>query len=575
MPVKVKCTGCQAALNIPDRARGKTVKCPKCGTALRIPAAAPAKRKPASVASGDSSEFFADLDLDRLEDRSTRVCPKCGSMVGQEDVDCPVCGADVQTGGLGTAQRARRGRKGAAPSEYYSKAIKDAARYTGKKQSLAWKSVGIFAGFGVLALLCWMMVIWTHNLPPTVFWVFVASVLTLLLPGWIWLVQNELVKRTLDPKQEKYPVRMEPFIAVSLGIKSISWSLIFGLPVWLVLGLPGLILTNMESGSGPVLIIIACSLFAILALVSWPIAQAHFAMPVTGPGWLVHKVLSDVGRNIGPCLHWATFAVLTAIPVAGIAAGAWLLTPAVDDLTALVETLEYNSQLGAAKQAVEDAQERREQPTEEMTRAAQGEFRDIDWMLLLWPAVAIVVTALPLGFWTVYNARSAALLVKLFRPNMLELVGHEKEYVYVVKSREEREKQAEESQTWTTVFASVGVTAALGLAGGVIYATFADGVGYLEGIATGLMLFAGLMSLGSIITICRIAWDDSPLVAIASFFIGIVLIIYCLTHWEKTKYPFVTLLLLTLVSFIGVGLQIFAAASQVAAEAAAAAAAAG
>ena len=74
MPVKVKCSGCQTVLNAPDRVRGKAVKCPKCGTAIRVPAEAAVKRKATAEAHDD--EFFSSLDVDRLEDRSTRVCQR-------------------------------------------------------------------------------------------------------------------------------------------------------------------------------------------------------------------------------------------------------------------------------------------------------------------------------------------------------------------------------------------------------------------------------------------------------------------------------------------------------------------
>ncbi len=173
-----------------------------------------------------------------------------------------MCGADLVSGGMGMQQRARAGRKGAAPSEFYNKAFREGLKYLGKKQSLAWKSVLMFGIFGILAMIGWLMMIWCHRFPPQVFWVFVSSILTLFLPGWIWLVQNQLIKRILEPKREKYPVRLEPFIAVSLGIKAIAWTLIFGLPIWMLLGLPGLVLTKTESGAGPILLIVAGALRA-------------------------------------------------------------------------------------------------------------------------------------------------------------------------------------------------------------------------------------------------------------------------------------------------------------------------
>jgi hypothetical protein len=552
MPVKVKCSGCEAVLNAPDKARGKAVKCPKCGTPIRVPAegaaSPPAKRKPAPVVSNDSSEFLASFDMGRVEDRSTRVCPKCGTIVSTEDVDCPMCGADLVTGGMGMQQRARAGRKGAAPSEFYNKAFREGLKYLGKKQSLAWKSVLMFGIFGILAMIGWLMMIWCHRTPPRAFWIFVSSILTLFLPGWIWLVQNQLIKRILEPKREKYPVRLEPFIAVSLGIKAIAWTLIFGLPVWMLLGLPGLVLTKTESGAGPILLIVAGALFAPLALLSWPIVQAHFAMPLTWPGWAIHKVLPDVGKNIGPSAYWAVLTVMTAIPIAGVAAGGYFL--GWKDLQTIADTLAYNADVNGDKQQEYYLEQEKEEVPPALAEGADRETKEIPWMKLLLPSVAVVLIALPAGFWLVFNGRTAAFFVKLYRPNIDELILHEKEYVYVAKSAEEREKSAEAANTWTATFLSIGVLALLGLAGGVVYATFSD-VGYLGGIGTGLVVAGALMNFGARIAMSRVAFENSAIAGIGVFLIELVTFIYGIVNWAETKFPYVSFLFSYVLIFVG------------------------
>ncbi|MDQ3329248.1 MAG: zinc ribbon domain-containing protein, partial [Planctomycetota bacterium] len=507
--------------------------------------------------------FLAGFDLGRVEDRSTRVCPKCGTVVSAEDVDCPMCGADLVSARMGTSQRARAGRKGAAPSEYYGNALREGVKYLGKKQSLAWKSVILFSIFGVLAMLGWLMLVWCHNWPPQMFWIFVASILTLFLPGWVWVVQNQLIRRALEPKREKYPVRMEPFIAVSLGIKAFAWSLIFGLPIWMLLGLPGLVLTKMESGTGPILLAVAAGLFLPVALVSWPVAQAHFAMPLTWPGWAIHKVLPDVGKNIGPSMHWAVFAFLTAVPIMGIATGGGFL--AWKDLSTLSETLAYNADVNADKDALLYAEQEQLEATPEVTEGAKRETKDIEWMRLLWPSVAIVLTALPAGFWLVFNARTAAYFVKLFRPNIDELIAHEKEYVYVAKSADERSLETKSTESWATVFASVGVAVALGLAGGAIFATFNDDIGYLYGMGAGIAIMGGLTALGGKIAVCKIAWEESAIWAIFCFFspFDIVLFIYSIKNWHAAKLPFVTYLLANAAVALGYVLMIMGVVSEV------------
>lgn len=567
MPVKVKCSGCEAVLNVPDRARGKGVKCPKCGKGIRVPAASPAKRRPATVASGDSGEFFSGLDLDKLEDRTARVCPRCGSVVGAEDVDCPSCGADLVTGGMGTAQRARAGRKGAAPSEYYSKALKDAGRYWLKKQNLAWKSALVLTIFPVLAQICFMMFIWCHNWPPRLFWTFVGVVCALLSPGWIWLVQNQFIKRTLDPKLEKYPIRFEPFIAVSLGIKSVAWMIVFGFPIWLLFALPAGVLLGMGSPSGLFLLLAAYGIFLITMALSWPIAQAHFAMPITWPGWMLHKVLPDVGKNIGPCLYWATFAFLTIIPVGGVAIGSGLLT--APKTAELQTTLAYNSKIGAAQQAIAEAEDRKTEPPAGAAEVAAQQLKEIDWTLLLWSLAGQLPYGVAMAFWMVFNLRSAAFLVKLFRPNMDNLLMHEKEYVYVAKSAEERVKLHEESQNVSTVFASVGVAVALGFAGGAIYATMAENVGFLYGMGVGIAITSSLTVFGARVTVAKMAFEESAAWGIGCFLFDIVLLIYCIKNWARMKLPFLTYLLASVTIGVGFGLMVAGIASEAAAEAAA------
>lgn len=552
MPVKVKCSGCDTVLNAPDRARGKAVKCPKCGTAVRVPAgdtapaeaeparreARPAKRKPATVASGDSSEFFAGFDVSRLEDRTTRVCPKCGTTVGAEDVDCPMCGVDLATGGLGTAQRARAGRKGAAPSEYYEKALRDAGKYVGKKQALAWKSFGIFATFGVLALTAWLMLAWCHNWPPQWFWGFIGTMLTLLIPGWVWIVQNQVIKRTLNTKEERYPVRFEAFIAISLGVKAVVWSLLFGFPCWLLFGMPALLI-GVDTPAGLSLLAVAVGTFLPIALVCWPVAQTHFVMPITWPGWAVHKVVPDVIRNIGPSLYWVAFALLTAIPVAGIAAGGAFV--AAPKLNTLVTTLVTNSSIRSDKQAVELQDPKRgTEATEAQIEGAKRELLEEDWLLLLWPAGAIVATALPLGFWTVFNARSAALFSKLFRANIANLIQHEREYKYVAKTQEERDEMNKEKQaTWGGVAVMLFLAAALGSAGGLMYATFGENVGYLLGWGTGLWWGGVVLGALARFGIIGMAFQESTMWGLGCWWVPFMLDVYAFMHWTETKFLYV------------------------------------
>ncbi|MDB5307289.1 MAG: hypothetical protein JWO38_1491 [Gemmataceae bacterium] len=87
MPIAVLCPGCNARLNAPDAAAGKTVKCPKCKAAMVVPAPAadagfeavddptPPPKKPAP-ASARPPRAKTDVTLDDSEDEKPRARKK-------------------------------------------------------------------------------------------------------------------------------------------------------------------------------------------------------------------------------------------------------------------------------------------------------------------------------------------------------------------------------------------------------------------------------------------------------------------------------------------------------------------
>ena len=135
MPVKVRCSECERVVNAPDRARGKAVKCPQCGKAIRVPAekAAPAAKK-AAARPPSSSMIIANLDLDRLEDEQTRICPKCGAEVSAEATECPECQVNLLTGLLSREVQADRDRKGPDPKKYYQEFFSDSLEFWRKNK---------------------------------------------------------------------------------------------------------------------------------------------------------------------------------------------------------------------------------------------------------------------------------------------------------------------------------------------------------------------------------------------------------------------------------------------------------
>ncbi len=577
MPVKLKCSGCETVLNVPDAARGKVVKCKSCGKPLKVPAgtasppakaaptkAGPAKKAKAAVASNDSGEFLNDLDLDRLEDRNVRVCPKCGAGVGPEDVDCPECGTDLTTGGLGTAQRLRHGRRGAAPSEYYGKAVKDAGRFLVKRQGLAWKSFFVFLLAGLLVEGCLFMIFYSSHTPPRVFWAAVSLVPGLMPFGWVWHLQNSLVKRSLNPKLDKDPIKFEFFTGVSLGIKTLVWLLAFAFPLWLLIAAPGFALTYANAVTGWIVFGVGAALAALTAAIAWPVVSGHMAMPISTPGWALWKAYADVGRNLGPSLFWTTFACLTGLPLLGVLAAAGFL--AAPKQLEFQDALAYNGRIEVAAEIV--AGDDKEAAKDEATVAASKlEPKEVDSTLMIWPLAFLPVVALAAAPWVVFNTRSAALFVKMFKPN-IDLIGQEREYVYVPKTLEEKEKAAKAGNEMGTVLASSGVAFGLALAAGVMLATFTEGTGYLAGISTALQVVGSLGGVFAHFRIVIAAFRESVGWGLLTLFVPCGDLIYCGQAWEARKTLAVSLICMWVIQAIGLALLFAAAAQAVAPEAA-------
>lgn len=82
----------------------------------RRPAAAPASSEPS-----DPENLFGGLDLGRAEHRDEKLCPNCAAVVDEEeDIECPECGVNIETGKLSEVRKAKKARGGPDPDEFYS-----------------------------------------------------------------------------------------------------------------------------------------------------------------------------------------------------------------------------------------------------------------------------------------------------------------------------------------------------------------------------------------------------------------------------------------------------------------------
>ena len=133
MPIKVQCQECGAVMGVPDKAAGRAVKCKKCGGRVLVPgpegkSAAPGKKRkkkarprpePAFSDPDHPDDLFSNIDLRRAEDHRQKLCPACAAPVDEEDIECPACGVNIETGVLSEKQRQKRARKGPDPDEFY------------------------------------------------------------------------------------------------------------------------------------------------------------------------------------------------------------------------------------------------------------------------------------------------------------------------------------------------------------------------------------------------------------------------------------------------------------------------
>lgn len=294
MAVKVRCPTCDKVLNAPDAARGKAIKCPECDTKVKVPTgdssaggAKAAVRKPAAKVPAkkrtatDEDEFLARLDLDEVVDSSHQMCPKCGAEIPEEATECPNCGVDPTTGQLTAAARKRKGQKGPDPALFYSTVWKDSWSFMMENKRVAFRTALYLLLFSVLQGGCeYMAVEFCTTWPPQVFWGVMYFASSLVIPGWVWCLTIETVRTTVARKSSIREVHFDIFQNIALGLKTMLWSLAFW--IWFP-----------------------------PALVMYPLAMIHMAMPVTKRGWMSFAMVSTFFRNFGPTMYYWVIAFVT------------------------------------------------------------------------------------------------------------------------------------------------------------------------------------------------------------------------------------------------------------------------
>ncbi|HEV8066259.1 MAG TPA: zinc ribbon domain-containing protein [Planctomycetaceae bacterium] len=552
MPVKVRCSGCERVINAPDRARGKAVKCPQCGKAVRVPAeaAAPAPAAPAGKKAGSrppsSSMVIANLDLERLEDTDTRICPKCGAEVSVEDTECPECQVNLVTGNLSAKNQADRDRKGPNPKKYYQEFFSDSFEFWKKNRKLSISLAINCVIFTTLGVFCIFMSLWCAKPLVRVFWWFLATITLLMPPGLAWNLHTKIIDLTLRKKTKLPKYHFDKLLGTALGFKFILWFLDVAAPlhilavVFLVLKFP-LVALGLEVPA------------VIFASLLFPLGMSHMAMPVTIRGWLLNKMSGPFFRTLPALAYWAFFLfLLMLVPIGCIAGGAVV---SGNGIVELFRDSNFNSNVFTKQAEIADLPKTAVISPE--LREWQGKKPvDLNWNPFWIPSALLVVAAGFFGATAVLLMRANGLYTRYFL-DYLDLETMEPETKYVAKVSRLDELESKKGLTWQVVFAGLGLAGVLGFAFGGAGAALM-GKSFLVGVGTGLLivgLTAGLVGhfwllyeafldsmawFGAISLSTTFGGAAFPFVGPLGFLLTPLLsIIYGAINWSNAKYPLV------------------------------------
>lgn len=478
MPVKVRCPECDKALNVPDAARGKAVKCPACQARIPVPAESAAKKPSKAKArkEQDSSDFLANLDLKSVEDHRSRVCPKCGSDVTEDDIECPVCGIDLATGGLGVAAR-KKLLKGPDPDQFYATIWKDGWRFVGRNQAMAWRTMMYTLVSALFFLGAAFLYLYISPVPPRVFFAGFAIVSVMVIPGWLSCLNAAVIDMSLEKKDKFKRFPFDFFLASALGMKFLVWNVIFGLPVIALPAAIGYVMTEF-GGMPEYVLYIGVGIGYLILLSMLPIAMSHLAMPIDLPGWLFWKVVPAWALLLKPVIVWTTlFLATNLLTIAGFAVVGALYG---NTLASFVQTMESNAAVNRHNLALErmSATDKQKLESQEPKKLAP-----VDYTVLIAPAAIFLASLLPIGFTMLFNIRTNGQFAYYFRDTM-GLVGQakQKKYKAILPRGEEADDEKPKTLPQVLVEAAVIVLicALLGGIGGMLY-------GAISGSQMGIM----------------------------------------------------------------------------------------
>ncbi len=440
MAIKFRCSECRHGIKAPDKAAGKGIKCPQCGTRVRVPSgSSPKKRAPKKrrAADEDSSEFLANLDMDRIVDADVQLCQKCAAEIPEGETACPDCGFDPAE--LTTAGRRRKkmAAKGIDPSTFYERVWKEPFSYAFAHIGIIFKTGFILSFFFLMAALCGYFLIWVATTPPTAFWILVTTVSLMIPFGWLLTLHREVIQLTLERKDKIKKIRFDFALCGMNGIKFFAWVIVFGLPFWIVFGGLGVLL---DFSGIPMGLPIGAGVALLAILILTPQAMSHLAMPVEQSGWFVHKIFPSLRISFMPGVMWALLFIVVNIPVMGAAATVYFVGG--QKFETFVAARKEEGKIHTAKVMLKVAEgsaseTTKEELIEKYTDDAALEPPEKDWNSIILPLSLGVVSCFLLGFSSLVVARANGLFTFHLK-KALDLVGSVKEKKYVRQEKEEK-----------------------------------------------------------------------------------------------------------------------------------------
>jgi uncharacterized RDD family membrane protein YckC len=351
MPVKVRCRECGQGISAPDAARGKTLKCKGCGSPVKIPSGEGGaggdrprrKKKPAKKKAKpkkqeslvEDDDFFSKLDLDRAEDYDTKLCPKCAKEVDEEDVECPHCGVNMETGVTSKRQKIKHS-SGPDPDEYFTEMWPNSWQFLKDNWGLAMR---LSLTWSIYMIIYWYCLKWcvvdSERLPLKAFFGFISFVAFSAGQGCFCQLFTAVINATNDKQDKMDRFEFDFFTAVSIGIKYTMWAYVMASPILLLggsiigllLGFEVMTLEDTETG-----LLIAAGVIYFIPLWTFPTAMSHMAAKYTYKAYLATYMMRITGKNIKAAMFWWMLTLAVMIPGIGAIVCLGIFLPDVFEL---------------------------------------------------------------------------------------------------------------------------------------------------------------------------------------------------------------------------------------------------